>query len=249
MDQYDLLATNAVAGSPFLHDDAVTVIKLPDKVANLPPFAGCFPTLQELHLSPALTAIPHDAFSGKGILSSLVFAPTSALTLTGALAFAKTAIASLVIPDSVTAIEDKAFSVDDDLTLGSGLKTIGDQDFAANNIGGRLNLPASLLSLGKQSFMFNQPTAVAGWGAMAIDDDAFDTNTITSLDLGPAGLTTHTALYQQAARQVDLSVRPYRHVYLDDLFESVSLGGKTKAQLDLYDYDREGADPADPPTM
>jgi GH24 family phage-related lysozyme (muramidase) len=109
----------------------------------------------------------------------------------GSNAFARNpSLTAIIIPDSVTGIEDSAFEGCGltSVTMGSGLRSIGNNAFADNQLTS-LTLPAGLANIGNGVFANNQLTSVNLDGITSIGSRAFAGNRLTSVTL-PAGITS-----------------------------------------------------------
>jgi hypothetical protein len=119
------------------------------------------------------------------------------VTIIGKSAFQNKGLNSVVIPDTVTSIEDGttvysfgratgAFSNNDQLTkvvLGNSLRTIGNSAFASNQIV-EIIIPNSVINIGEDAFRATKLTKITfGTGLQAISRSAFMSNEISELDL------------------------------------------------------------------
>ena len=117
-----------IGARAFLHSD-LTQLTLPDGVQSAGSWAFAYTTkLTSVDLG-GITALPDGAFIGASSLNDVNLRPDLArLTSIGEDAFNWTSLASATLPDSVTTIEDGAFSNNKSLTalhLGSGVTSIG----------------------------------------------------------------------------------------------------------------------------
>lgn len=158
-----------------------------------------------------ITGIGANAFSSTGNIKSLTL-PSTLITI-GQNAFANHDLTSLVIPNGVTTIDNKAFFGNEITTLtlpgslqnwgtstfenneistinfGSGIKSIGERAFANNKLSS-LTLPSSLQTINKEAFTNNKLSTVnIPEGVSAIYDNAFYANSIATLTL-PSTLIT-----------------------------------------------------------
>jgi len=129
------------------------------------------------------------------------------VTIIGNSAFQDKGLISVVIPDTVITIENGskfrsgAFGLNKELikvTLGKGIKTIGDRAFSGyiwsstNQTGGQLTeiiIPDSVTRIGEHSFSYTGLTKVTlGTGLQSIGESAFQNNQITAEIILPSSL-------------------------------------------------------------
>ena len=122
---------------------------------TIPPSCLAKSTIQAVLLPQNLTVIPGNAFNGSAIVSILI--PNSVESIGNKAFFNCWSLASVSLPMSLTSIGDSAFSgcsaMACDLILPAKLQTIGQYAFnACSKLTGSLTIPDSVVSLGKYAF-------------------------------------------------------------------------------------------------
>lgn len=119
------------------HRSKVSKVKIGERVTRIGNFAFEYITIKEL------------TWGGTDENGDLV----CGVKEIGYRAFSQCGMASLTIPDTVTSIENQAFTnntLTNGLVLGNGIQTIGDNAF--NNANTEVYIPASVTSIGKTAF-------------------------------------------------------------------------------------------------
>ena len=122
---------------------------------TIPPSCLAKSTIQAGVLPQNLTIIPENAFNGSAIVSILI--PNSVESIGNKAFYWCSSLASVSLPMSLTSIGDSAFSgcsaMACDLILPAKLQTIGQYAFnACSKLTGSLTIPDSVVSLGEYAF-------------------------------------------------------------------------------------------------
>ena len=138
----------------------------------------------------------YGAFSGNNNLTRVTLG--NSIRTIGDYAFSRTGLTEIIIPNSVTSIGrsvfSNSFSYSDGfvgnlrrVTFGSGIRTIGQDAFASQQIT-ELNLPASLQTIGSGAFYHNQIRSLTIPNTVtSVGDGAFQENPIETVVI-PASL-------------------------------------------------------------
>lgn len=143
-----------IVSSAFSGCSALTGLKLPDNVTSIQDYAFAYCTsLTELALPAKMKKLDLYAFNGCTSLAELSL--PEGLEEIGACAFYNSAIKSVTIPSTMTAIGTQAFSNCKSLTsvkLPSALTSIGEMAFNECSALADITLPESLTSIGTAAF-------------------------------------------------------------------------------------------------
>ncbi len=122
---------------------------------TIPPSCLAESTVQAVLLPQNLTVIPENAFNGSAIVSILI--PNSVESIGNKAFYSCSSLASVSLPMSLTSIGDYAFNgcsaMACDLILPAKLQTIGQYAFnECSKLTGSLTIPDSVVSLGRYAF-------------------------------------------------------------------------------------------------
>lgn len=153
--QIDLPEGLATIDAYAFHGAGLTAVTLPDSLTALGEYAfrEC-EKMTELTVGSGLRAIEPYTFGNCYDLESVTF--SEGLRTIGECAFDSCDINTLVLPNSVTAIGDYAFSYNfslKDVTLGSGLTSIGSYAFCYCESLDKLFVPATVTTFGEELFL------------------------------------------------------------------------------------------------
>lgn len=187
----------------------VANVLIPDGVTYIGHAAFYSNTLSAVNIPDSVTYIGAGAFAGRnwspprstgtdnygektnrGSLTSLTLPSKLAYIGTGAFANQKIE-GSIVIPDTVTGIEDYAFAYNDlsGVTLGKGVMKLGTGAFASNLLTS-ITISSDNTVFGKSVFSKNQLTSVTiAPGVTSIGEEAFSSNRLASVTI-PSGVKT-----------------------------------------------------------
>jgi tetratricopeptide (TPR) repeat protein len=173
------LKVTIIGKEAFLQKGIISVV-IPDTVTSIE---------RGYSYTYAFTEYVSGAFSNNPTLTKLTLG--KGLKTIGMCAFMETGLTEVIIPDSVTVIEDAAFLSSKlvKVTLGTGLQTIGSRAFRNNQIT-ELTIPPSLKEISEAAFYNNKIQELTlGSGLKIIGRAAFSSNKIQKLTLG-TGLET-----------------------------------------------------------
>jgi len=163
-----------IIGNTAFYDKGLLSVVIPDTVTSIE---------HGYSYTYAFTEYVSGAFSDNPTLTKLTLG--KGLKTIGLCAFKNTGLTEVIIPDSVTVIEDAAFSSSKlvKVTLGTGLQSIGIYAFSGNQIT-EVNLPSSVKEMKHSAFADNKIQKVTfGTGLEIINEGAFQRNQITELEL------------------------------------------------------------------
>ena len=124
---------SSIGDSAFLECDSLESVTLPEALERISDsmFEEC-EALKEITIPGSVESIGWAAFRNCTGLQTVRFAESGSLTTIGISAFSNTGLTEVVIPDSVTSLEDSSFKSCKALksvTIGDGVRTIGEYAF------------------------------------------------------------------------------------------------------------------------
>ena len=141
----------------------IGALSLPDSLTTISDSAFSSARFTSVRLGTNLTSIGLEAFRNVPLTGTLTL--PSNVTDLGARAFELTQITSVSFPSGLTSIGDGAFdratSLRGELTLPTGLETLGSTAFYGTSISGSLVIPAGITSIASETFYATQISSVS----------------------------------------------------------------------------------------
>ncbi|MFC6255273.1 leucine-rich repeat protein [Secundilactobacillus hailunensis] len=171
------------SGVETIGDDAFSInpisglVAIPDSVINIGIRAFADDNISDLTLGKNVKIIGQDAFA-HDLEHQRLFQYLRSINSSDALKNQNSFnhISSIIIPDSVTRIDERAFANNNisDLTLGKSVQRIGTDAFSGNQIRGTIEIPDSVTNIGDRAFANNDISGLTlGNKVQTIGVDAF----------------------------------------------------------------------------